>query len=200
MSDATSTTQPGIAHMPPEGEHFWFEDDGEQLQLKLTPRRRYLAPMFFAFGMAFFGVPATYLLRAPGLVPTPILVVAVLFGGVLVYSFIASLLELSMGHESLTIARDRVRLQLRVVLAWRRLELPRGECRNLRVLPVEGESTEASMAYLTNSRTHGRIGFDTDRKTIRLGSQLLDEEAEKIVSFLLQRCPDLGPRGGDADG
>lgn len=185
----------GVGMEPPEGEHFWFEDDGGQLHLKLTPRRSYVAPAFFAFGTAFFVVPVVHFIRTPGLVPVPVTVMAVLFALLLGFSFVVSTLESVLGYESLMISPDRVRLELRIIFPWRRLEFSRGECRNLRVLAQKGDDAENQMAYLCNSRTHGRVGFDTERKTIRLGAQLSEEEAAAIVAFLLSRCPDLGPRG-----
>jgi hypothetical protein len=136
-----------------------------------------------------------HFIRTPGLVPVPVTIFAGLFVLLLGFSFVASTLEQALGYETLTIAPDRVRLQLRIIFPWRRLEFTRGECRNLRVLAQKGDDAENKTAFLTNSSTHGRIGFDLDRKTVRLGSQLSDDEAEAIVAFLLSRCPDLGTRG-----
>lgn len=191
---STANDPLGAQPVPPEADHFWFEDDGAQLHLKLTPKRSFVAPGVFAFGTAFFLVPTVHFIRTPGLVPMPVAIFAGLFALLLGFSFVASMLEQALGYETLTIAPDRVRLQLRIIFPWRRLEFSRGECRNLRVLAQKGDNAENKTAFLTNSSTHGRIGFDLDRKTVRLGSQLSDDEAEAIVAFLLSRSPDLGRR------
>jgi hypothetical protein len=193
MSDATSTAKPGIAHMPPEGEHFAIEEDAERLRLVIRSKPAWgMTLLLIVCAVAWTVIPIGYVAAsAPGtswLITALLAVLPALFA----FASVTMVLDNLFGREALVVSGEHIIIETRALVVWRRGKLARTECCNLRVLPRRHESNDRPMLY--NGSEYGRIGFDTASGMVRLGAQLSDEDAAAICAFLLERCPDLGPR------
>lgn len=171
---------------PPEGEHFWIEDDGEHLRVVVrTAGGAAVWVWFFGFAMVF----------GWQVIKTPLGLFTVIMGTIVMLTLIHGMNAL-MGMEVLRIGRDTISYEQRLVVPIKRRSFSRGRCGHLRVYCNE-EMRKPRNDLLHFTLDHGSLRLDTPRGLLSIGASLSREDADSVCAFLVSRCPDLGPRGGD---
>lgn len=181
MMQTAPTTPAPIA--PPEGEHFWVEDDGEHVKLVVRTEGGAAVWVWF-FGFA--------LVLGWQIISSPLgLFTAVL--GLFVTLTLIHALNALMGLEVLRIGHDTILYEQRVVVPIKRRCYPRSSCGHLRVYCDEAmRKPHNNLLHFTLD--HGSLRLDTPRGLLSVGASLAKDEANAICAFLLTRFPDLGER------
>lgn len=192
--EAASTTTAPIA--PPEGEHFWFEDDGQRLVLHVRSVPDYstmIAPAaFLVCGIAFAAACInSRAWQSPGMLVLLACLSAAIAAGAGVF-----ILPQLLGVEVVTITRDEISTENRLAMRVRRARYQRKDCSKLRWRYRDREL--GPFRVTMHSPRYGRLAFQCEGREVRFAAPLSDDEAVAACEFLRARCPDLGPRGDES--